>query len=529
MRILSVPLDSRPCTMLFHRSLAAVAGFSMLCPPEEFLGRYMTPGDTPEIFSWLEKHWESCDTALLSVEMLLYGGLVASRDMRVSDGFVQSRRERLRRLLGREKRPRVVLCSSVMRTMPTFSRETVFRRTADFASFMERLYEKSLERPEMLWTYFEEMEKSADAELAEVLSACRRARRRGFSVNGMLLDWLEEGLADFCFIGLDDVVTKGPNLIEKEMLQQRIDRRHMKNCLIYPGTDEMQMVAVAREACRHYGEYPSFSVLYSCDTPQSRKTLYEDRPLEDIVRALLEAAGVSENRENPQIYLFCSNLASGQREAFSQTYVRNGLARAFALKIAEFQRGGKPVAVADTAYANGADGVFARALLHRASPRGFFGYAAWNTASNTLGTVIAQSIVTWLGRRAPKREESERIRQEFLFERFADDWLYQSVVRPRLKALCMALGVADYNLGSLCGRISRQAEKMLKKRVGPLAGAFAGDYVFCGERYRIEKPFELSAFLPWPRIFEVSLRCRLRLHREEASARAATHCSGNRK
>src|SRR5690625_7129093 len=62
------------------------------------------------------------------------------------------------------------------------------------------------------------------------------------------------------------------------------------------------------------------------------------------------------------------------------------------LKKLNFYKGeNKLIAIADIAYANGADPVMVPQLLQAFEPHELAGYAGWNTAGNTIGTVVAHS------------------------------------------------------------------------------------------------------------------------------------------
>jgi len=83
-RIILVPLDDRPVNLRMPRLLAEMVGYELVTPPRELLGHFKTAGDPEAIGAWvLGQVVEPVDCAVLSLDMLAYGGLVASRGANV--------------------------------------------------------------------------------------------------------------------------------------------------------------------------------------------------------------------------------------------------------------------------------------------------------------------------------------------------------------------------------------------------------------------------------------------------------------
>ena len=82
-----------------------------------------------------------------------------------------------------------------------------------------------------------------------------------------------------------------------------------------------------------------------------------------------------------------------------------------------YQSRGYVVACADVAYANRADLKLVPLLKREVALEKLDGYAAWNTAGNTLGTVVAHAAVRFLAREAGLGLGSELAHLEFLLLR----------------------------------------------------------------------------------------------------------------
>ena len=87
-----VPLDDRPVTAQLPRLLGAIAGVHVAEPPRPLLGRYLRPGDSEAILRWLRDDAPRDASAyVVSNDMIVYGGLVASRVPGVSRAVAYTR------------------------------------------------------------------------------------------------------------------------------------------------------------------------------------------------------------------------------------------------------------------------------------------------------------------------------------------------------------------------------------------------------------------------------------------------------
>src|SRR3972149_2836724 len=79
--LLSAPLDARPATRDAVLDLAAVAGIPVQTPGRTMLGSRTPAADVHALWSWIHSQVERSAPAacIASIEMLCFGGLVASR------------------------------------------------------------------------------------------------------------------------------------------------------------------------------------------------------------------------------------------------------------------------------------------------------------------------------------------------------------------------------------------------------------------------------------------------------------------
>ena len=113
---------------------------------------------------------------------------------------------------------------------------------------------------------------------------------------------------------------------------------------------------------------------------------------------------------------------------------------------------GNPCYLLDVSYANGGDLRFMKQLARMTEPDRLCGYAAWNTAGNSLGTILAQILAC----RGHNTEDNQR----FTAERLLDDLLYQAAVRQTFSERLAGSGEDVWGL-----KDSKGAEKLLEQAV----------------------------------------------------------------
>jgi hypothetical protein len=305
---------------------------------------------------------------------------------------------------------------------------------------------------------------------------------------------------------------------------------------ILPGADEVGPMLMVRFIHEHMLKSPTIRVIYPEGEDGSKIGDFEDRPFSQSLTEHLEAVGAREARPDEEADLVLAiNPPAGVHRSQADHAARAPQMEAFAKRIAalNIDRG---VAVCDAAFANGAEDAFVRALLDAGVelPR-LLSFAAWNTASNSLGSALAHGtlrltalqdkgafdLAHLLTTISPMRYlellnsliGAEKAHIQLLFARFVDDWLYQTKVRPE---------VTDHVVSMLRASVfdlrdsARAAERMVRDR---LAQAAADLWIDCfmgrpcvfigppGQRSALElaELEQTRVRLPWQRLFEVDL------------------------
>ena len=78
-RILYLPLDERFTTRDLLLNLGKLTSFIIETPSKQVLSKWKTSADLEKIDEFIDERVEHADLLLISAEMYLYGGLIASR------------------------------------------------------------------------------------------------------------------------------------------------------------------------------------------------------------------------------------------------------------------------------------------------------------------------------------------------------------------------------------------------------------------------------------------------------------------
>jgi hypothetical protein len=171
---------------------------------------------------------------------------------------------------------------------------------------------------------------------------------------------------------------------------------------------------------------------------------------------------------------------------------------------------------------SGADERIIRALQKEKLFDKFTGYAAWNTAGNTLGTTIPQANmrVLFQAKLADVTERSARAMSaqlEFLLHRFAGDYIYHDIVRFDInrKLREAPSDPTDEFTPEVYARINRLTDEQLRPRIEDFfAKYFQGrtcsvQGVNSGQAMVLNALRGLKIYLPWPRTFEVAIKYKM--------------------
>jgi len=486
MKIALLPLDERPANTRYPRMVAAIGGHELRLPPADLLSRYRQPGRCDALAAWLDEQAAACDALLVSCEMLAHGGLIASRISDEPAAAALARLEALRAIRARHPRLTIYGLNVIMRVS---RHNNAAEEPSYWAEHGAQMYHLSqlMHRAELGQGVSAELAQARAALPAEIIKDFVARRHRGHLLNRAALQLLADGVFDTLVLSSDDTSPYGLPAREKRLLARRAELLAVgERLLMYPGADEVAAVLVARLLNRAAGRAPSFQPVYLLPGGGDSVAPFEDGPVATTVERQVQAAGGRLTVAGPaDVLLFVHPPLAPDAEwvgdypedAYPAGQRAELLAGAARLHEALAQR--QPAALADVAYANGASHTLLRALAQQGDLLDLAAFGAWNTAGNSIGTVVAQACAALGGDTAANRR--------FLAHRLAEDWGYQTVVRHDLRAhLRQTTGSSEPAPASLAEIAAWTAARL---------NAFLAEQ---------QLPCRLGAVtLPWGRTFEV--------------------------
>lgn len=428
-RIALLPLDDRPVNVRLPGDVAAVAGVILDVPPTEILPAYRAAGDAAALGSWLLERAADPATVhiVVSVDMLLYGGLIASRTSDDTTREVLERLDVLREVRRRRPELPISAVSLVTRASNSYSAAEEPEYWTAHGKEIHALggdAHRLLAEPDVLPL----------SELtpvpAEIVSNYSARRLRNHIANLSTLALVEDATLDFLAITADDTAPFAAGSAEQVWLRHWMRMLPSgRNVLMYPGADEVGAALVARALAANAGVTASFSVACAEAEGMTRIPPYENMSLAASASRQIRAAGAVEVAEGGDITLVLHapdparhDMFGGRPDAVDTAAVAGTVAL-----VAARLDAGELVALADVRYPNGADEALVRALAEADLLGRLQAFGGWNTAGNTLGSVVAVAAAGVVGRATGTYDA--RAARIALLTRLLDDFAYQAVVR----------------------------------------------------------------------------------------------------
>lgn len=439
MNIAFVPIDNRPvCYTLPAQICAADTGINLFMPEREWLGDLKKFADVDKIFQWL-KDLPSADAVILPLDTVAYGGLISSR--RSTDTFdkIYKRIEKLKDILS-EKNAKIYAFSSIMR----ISNNNINEEEKEYWNkWGKKIFNYSFCMDKFGTVCKNEVP-------SDILDDYLATRRRNFEINKTYLQW--GNFFDTLVFSKDDCAEYGFNVQEARELEKL-------GGFVKTGADEIPLTLLARSIKGKLKVSPIFL------EPKYKNLIsnYEDVSIENSVRGQLELAGCEVcEPQDADILLYVNNFKEHQGEIVMKvpTTPYDGL----------WQKPDKPYIIADVRYANGADNVFIEKIFEKGFDDNFYGYSAWNTSANSLGSLICAAKVKYFA-----KNYNDTAFKKLQTVRFLDDWAYQANIRQQL---------------------SHPDEQLIKQKIKPFENRV---FERLGAEYDVDYKF------PWNRLFEVEI------------------------
>lgn len=481
-----VPLDSRPCNTTFIEHLCQTANAKLVSFPRELSGRLFKGASIHKIDDWVLANYMELDYLILSSDALVFGGLVQSR----SGVYEAKRLDDIKTILQIMKLNKPSLQIYVFDTIMRTSISTTDKETAKYwkmmnqFSFHQGRYLHTKDEESL--TIYQDLEKAIPKHIFETYY---HARKQKHQMNVFFVEAVKEKLVDYLILLQEDSSIYGVQKQEQAILHELIETNLLSQKIrIYNGTDEGAATLLSRALLYKEEIRPKLYVLVPKPNILKQVMAFEDHPFEHNVKEMVEASHMvltADAKDADMILaIYVEELDNEMHlEEDQEIYDpnKNHPYQYFTTQINYYHTIGKPVALADIFMPNG--GSFP--LLQAINYKKLKGYSAWNTASNTLGTLLGQIASYLIGKTNNPNVEYDN--DLFTLERILDDSMFQTIVRKEINQHANQRNINIYALGDA----GKQYEVMLKKRMKELTASITS--------------IDYDVVFPWNRTFEAQV------------------------
>ena len=499
-KVLLVPLDSRPpCGQLVANN-GRTAGIEIILPPSETMDFYTLPGDTSKMRKWLYDEIKNCDEAIISIDQLLYGGLIASRNKTIKDEDITALAEYLKKLHGDNPNIKIHAFSILPRMNPP----DFVEKYQDRKKLMEwsRLVHKYDDNP--LSETAEKIQVLEEEIPSEQIKAYTEIYNRNLRLNCLLAKLVADGTLEDLSFGQDDgEVYSLPNLKLKEFMHYLHKNQIAKDKLaIVHGADEVALSILTNIISRSnsfkvYVDYSSekaaikvmpYMAICNQDTAHERLNFHHD-----IIVSTPEEADYI-------LFISATDEETMDRRRYN------------AEKLLDYQQSGKPVALVDLSKSFIAQEALLPILLKENFPvNSLIAYAGWNTASNSIGTAVSQAEI-YLTALNQGLEQDRVVYSNLsnLNNRICEDYYYLKDVIDLVNINLKKKGysnVYDLDLEHNYKWAVDMMEAAMNQRLVQYktSDAFTKSFWLKNTEYAVTD-MQISLYFPWPRTFEINLK-----------------------
>ena len=499
-KILYVPIDDRPCTLYQVVQVAEKLGYELLTPPTELLGRNTHKGDPDKLWAWVEETAPQADFAAISTDAILYGSLVDSRIQDLDPPEIMARAKRFQAFDKKFPYLTIYAFGTIMRTPRGVSYPgvepdyyaTYGLQIFQYTALLDKQETEGLSRKEQ-----KQLDALKAAIPAEYLSDWLDRREENFDANKYLIDLTREGVFDYFLLGCDDSAIFSQTHMESRYLADHAKDLGKTVVQVTSGADELGMLMISRAINKDRDQIPFVSVMYNDGKGAATFPKYCNEPIGiSIEAAIIAAGGLRVPAPERADLILAVNTRSNGKTLEAPDLKKNKLQlrgdlKTFLKPVKSFLEAGYPVAIADVAFANGADNALMNQLKKDDLQYKILAYGGWNTATNSSGFLIGASVLA--------KFMDERDIAELLTTRYLDEWAYQANVRQEIIAECYRVGIDPYKIGEdATPKVNDWTTEKIK--------AFAAANLILPRGLCLE---DLKVSLPWHRVFECDPRFKL--------------------
>lgn len=475
-KVLLVPLDSRPCNTTWVQKFAKRGNLDLVMYPKELCGDLFEKANTEHVFSWIDENIAKTDYLILSLDMLCSGGLVPSR---LGEFDIAKAKELINKFrIYKEKNPNLKIYG-----FDTLMRTTITSYNYQSAKLWAQINKYSKLKGELHIKYNQETEEELNALINEIdsndLNKFLKTREKKHEMNLYYIDLVINNIFDYLLILQEDSQGNGIQLLEQKIILDKIQNNNLSNKVkLYNGTDEGASVLLAKVLVQTYNIIPNVYIHLPYKDTLDKIYCFEDRHFRENLNNMFDVIGINQTNIDNSDYILSifaekeiMNLDLDKYTSFELN--KTNEYNKYIKELNYFINEKNNVALLDLTFPNG--GSFE--LLSDINYKKLKGYSAWNTPSNSLGTLLCDMVCYLIN-------ENDNT---FTKERILDDCIYQYIVRRRVNEILIDRNINIFNLGEH----GKMAIDLIKKEFDKYTNMV--DIKSC------------NIYLPWNRTFEIEI------------------------
>lgn len=430
-----LPLDNRPVSYLLPKQIADFSNIDLILPERKYLGDLKRGSDLEYIENWCRGLINQTLTLVIALDNWIYGGLVNSRKHSYDLNNLRYRVEILKEMKSINKYG----FSSIMR-IPDYNNsseeekdywknygENIFRWSELMYKVGRGIKEEGVSNEELIESWYQSSQKIP----ASILADYKGHRDKNFTINLLWLESLHHHCFEYLIFSCDDSREYGMNVVEAEYLRKEISKHRFENITsVISGTDEIPLVLLTKAIIKCSDKKPSVSLFFDSVKGKNQISRYESDTIYNSVLNQINTLGIEVKDFNESDLVVCIHCADSiQGDHLFGERPDNTIKNAAEL-VKLIQSNKKSFILIDLAYANGADPELIEILLDsNIDWQRCYGFSAWNTTSNSIGSALSIGINRWISE--IKNSFNEDAFKKCLVVRFLDDYAYQAKIRHK--------------------------------------------------------------------------------------------------
>lgn len=491
-KIVMLPLDERPCNYEYPKMMPS-GNFNLVLPPKDIMGDKKIAGKVDEIEAWLKTNCIDADALIVSLDTLIYGGILPSR-LHHSDAEVLNKKADVLRQIKKENPNLKIYAFELIMRCPSYSSADEEPDYYELCGKEIHLYGRYEHKNKLgILTSEEEVEfNKLKKELnPEYLNDFLNRRKTNLAVLLNSLNLIKDGVVDYFIVPQDDASVYGFTSLDQAVIREYLKSNvlHMKTAM-YPSADDTGLTLLARAVNEINGVKPKVYVKYSSVKGGYTVPLVEDRIVAETIKYHILAIGGIQVYSLPEADILMAVNVGSKMQEFKDA-ITSVIPYDVERNLAEFTNYikyalslNKNVCLCDVALLNKGDEELIKVLASENLLLKIHAYAGWNTSSNTIGTALCQSCLYGV-------TGDDVTNKIFLLHRYYEDVGYMAYARSFVtETVLPPLNLHYRNAGGKTGVVSKAVETEITNYMSknyPEIAKF------------VEK---VNVIMPWARMFE---------------------------